>query len=100
MAQEEVEDLLMRGYDILGQLPVVLKQGGVATPDNPEGERVVEPCTVWVANPFMIPAGQIAEVLLESESKDELCAMLFDMTLEELRDELEKQRNAQTDPVS
>ena len=53
----------------------------------------IVPATVWVAHPFLVPAGQVAEVLLESESKDELCETLFDMTLEELRDALEEQKN-------
>ena len=94
MTPQEIEKLIMQGFEILGQLLVVKSEGGVATPENPDGKKEVLPATVWVANPFLVPAGHVAEILLESESKDDLCEMLFDMTLEELRDALEEQKNA------
>lgn len=93
MSPEEIEDLLMRGFVVLGQMIVVKQAGGVATMDNPDGKAEHVPATVWVANPFAMPAGHVAQVLLDSESKDDLCATLFDMTLEELEDALEKQKN-------
>ena len=86
--KDELEGRFLQGFQLVGQ--VLLKTGsGLSTPDNPDGKVNVEPCHLWVANQVMIPAQLVAQVILQSESKDHLCQNLFGMTLDQLEENME-----------
>ena len=86
--EEELRDqFFKRGYQLAGQV-LVRKGSQIATPDNPDGKQTAMPCNIWVTNVAMIPAPMLAEAILQSESKDMLCQKLFNMTLDQLEQEM------------
>lgn len=87
--ESDLRSMIEQGWELWGQAIVELSPGGVATMDNPEGHALRQPCHILVRNPLKIPAAYAAQILLESESKDDLCESLFGMTLEQLQQEME-----------
>lgn len=88
VTKEEFESRLLGGWYIFGQVNIK-DDSGLSTPSNPDGRVKVTPCNIWVHGPSLLPAGMVAQVLLKSESKDELCEVLFEKTLEELEKALD-----------
>jgi hypothetical protein len=85
LTQDELKKRIKDGWQLVGQ--VLLQEGSsIATPDNPTGQRRAMPVNVWVLNRFLIPAHQLAQTLLQSESKDELCEAIFGTSLEQLHE--------------
>jgi hypothetical protein len=87
---EKLKAHVREGWYIMGQA-YVWTGSEIATPDNPDGIRQAVLCNVWVINTAMIPAGLVAETLLRSKSKDELCELLFGVAPEELQRQVEAQ---------
>lgn len=88
-SEGEIKERIRKGWHIAGQV-LVSHGSGLSTPNNPDGKVGVAPCHVWVANTMAIPAAQVAAIVVQSESKDELVQNLFGMPLDQLEQQMQE----------
>jgi len=88
MTREEISQLVNQGWSLYGQV-VWEKRANLATVDNPEAQSDYIPCNLWVLHTGMMPSYMVAQTIIESESKEDLCQQLFGASEDELAEMME-----------